>query len=112
MPGTGLSGQPERQLPVKTPEQTIKEHRRCRSCWGNGNGVGIATGTQGSTRYYRCQKHIGGEFYGDAPEDFGKLLGGGCGHTWNVKLAVVTDTIVIGQMIVPVAIRDVQIQAR
>jgi len=86
-------------------------HRRCPSCWGNGKGVGIATGTQSRVRYYRCQKHIGNDFESDRTEDLGKLVGGGCGHTWNVSLAIV-ETVIVEKRVVAVEMRDVQVATR
>lgn len=119
MPGPGVSGQQGRELPAveppkpapKSPEELVEAHRRCPSCWGNGNGIGTATATVGKTRYYRCQSHVGGQFYGDKPEDHGKVVGGGCAHTWNVKLAVV-ETVLVEKRVVAVSMRDVQIEER
>lgn len=60
----------------KIDPESIPAYRRCRICWGECKGVGIAYGgyKNKSRTYYKCKKALT-----DA---------GGCGHTWYVDVEV------------------------
>lgn len=57
---------------IRSPRK-VEEHRRCPICWGERGGVGIASSSDGQTRYYKCR--------GVDPE---RPDGFPCGFTWKV----------------------------
>jgi hypothetical protein len=96
---------------VKTAEELVEAHRRCPLCWGGLRGVGLAVRTAGRTRYYKCKQHVACTHAGDPVEQHGQVISGGCGHNWSVQLAIV-ETAFVEKRVVPVSIRDVQIEQR